>query len=63
MLEVAKNVVLARAAQAEKDHASAIALFEKAVAAEDTLPYMEPPYCYYPVRQLLEEARLSLANR
>jgi tetratricopeptide (TPR) repeat protein len=63
VLEVAKNVVLARAAQTEKDHASAVALFEKAVAAEDTLPYMEPPYWYYPVRQSLEEARLSLAAR
>jgi tetratricopeptide (TPR) repeat protein len=57
VLEVAKNVVLARAAQTEKDRASAIALFEKAVAAEETLPYMEPPYWYYPVRQSLEEAR------
>jgi hypothetical protein len=63
VLEVARNVVLARAAQAENDHASAVAHFENAVAAEETLPYMEPPYWYDPVRPSLEEARRSLETR
>ncbi len=35
---------------------------KEAVALEDSLPYMEPPYWYYPVRQSLGAALLD-ANR
>jgi tetratricopeptide (TPR) repeat protein len=35
------------------DLQSAVREFEAAVALEDKLPYMEPPFWYYPVRQTL----------
>jgi tetratricopeptide (TPR) repeat protein len=46
-------VVRARIAQGAKDLDGAIRELEAAVAIQDTLPYMEPPYWYYPVRQTL----------
>src|SRR5262249_5111697 len=33
------------------DLATAVDSLERAVAIEDGLPYMEPPFWYYPVRQ------------
>ena len=59
VLEVAENVVRARAAQAADDQDGAIALLRKAAETEDTIPYMEPPYWYYPVRQSLGAALLQ----
>jgi predicted Zn-dependent protease len=38
---------------------AAIARFEEAAAIQDTLPYMEPPDWYYPVRQTLAAALLQ----
>ena len=32
------------------------ALYKQAIAIEDKLPYMEPPFWYYPVRQSLGAA-------
>jgi tetratricopeptide (TPR) repeat protein len=59
VLQVASDVVLARAAQAENDQMVAIELLKKAATAQDTIPYMEPPYWYYPVRQSLGAALLA----
>jgi tetratricopeptide (TPR) repeat protein len=59
VLSVAKDVVLARAAQAEGNNQAAIAQFKQAAATEDTIPYMEPPFWYYPVRQSLGAALLK----
>lgn len=59
VLEIAENVVLARASQAEGKDSAAIELWEKAAETEDTIPYMEPPYWYYPVRQSLGAALLK----
>ena len=59
VLEVAENVVLARMAQASGDQQGAVDLFRKAAESEDTIPYMEPPYWYYPVRQSLGAALLQ----
>jgi tetratricopeptide (TPR) repeat protein len=56
VLEVAHDVVLARAAQAVGDENAAIPLWRKAADTQDTIPYMEPPYWYYPVRQSLGAA-------
>jgi tetratricopeptide (TPR) repeat protein len=56
---VAQGVVLARIAQAEGDNGAAIDLWRKAAEAEDTIPYMEPPFWYYPVRQSLCAALLK----
>ncbi len=59
VLEVAGAVVLARAAQAEDNQQAAVELLTKAAAAQDAIPYMEPPFWYYPVRQSLGAALLA----
>jgi Tfp pilus assembly protein PilF len=59
VLQIASHVVAARIAQAKGDLASAAENFEKAVALEGQLAYMEPPYWYYPVRQSLGAVRLQ----
>src|SRR6267378_2761295 len=48
---IAGHVVRARIAQGANDLDGAVRELEAAVAIQDTLPYMEPPYWYYPVRQ------------
>lgn len=53
VLEIGRLVVAARIAQAAGDLASAVDSLEEAVALEDGLPYMEPPFWYYPIRQSL----------
>jgi tetratricopeptide (TPR) repeat protein len=58
VLRIAKHVVEARMAQAQNNLASATEHFREAVALQDKLPYMEPPYWYYPVRQSLGAALL-----
>ncbi|BCH25809.1 tetratricopeptide repeat protein [Mesorhizobium sp. L-8-3] len=59
VLEVAEDVVRARASQAEGKDNDAIGHWRKAAEAEDTIPYMEPPFWYYPVRQSLGAALLK----
>jgi tetratricopeptide (TPR) repeat protein len=59
VLKVAQGVLQARAAQTEDDQDAAIALLKKAAEVEETIPYMEPPYWYYPVRQSLGAALLE----
>lgn len=59
VLEVAENVVLARAAQAENKGDEEVQLWRKAADSQDAIPYMEPPYWYYPVRQSLGAALLK----
>ncbi|MFN2645495.1 MAG: hypothetical protein ABR570_10920 [Burkholderiales bacterium] len=51
--QIAAHVLSARIAQAGSDLDGAIRSLEAAVAIQDALPYMEPPYWYYPVRQTL----------
>jgi Tfp pilus assembly protein PilF len=58
VIEIARRVVLARIAQTQGDLDTAIAEFEAAAEIEETLPYMEPAYWYYPVRQSLGAALL-----
>jgi len=48
-----------RLAQAQGDSKAAIASFEEAAALQDGLPYTEPPFWYYPVRQTLAAALLQ----
>ena len=50
---LAAHVLRARIAQGKHDLDSAMREFEAAIKIQDTLPYMEPPYWYYPVRQSL----------
>ena len=58
VLELARHVVLARIAQAGGDQQKAIGEFETAAEIEASLPYMEPAYWSYPVKQSLGAALL-----
>jgi tetratricopeptide (TPR) repeat protein len=53
VLEIARRVIAARVAQAGGDLKAAIGEFEAAAEIEDGLPFMEPAFWYYPVRQSL----------
>lgn len=53
ILNIARLTVIARAAAAEDDFATAIEAMEEATALQETLVYMEPPYWYYPAKQTL----------
>lgn len=53
VLALAAEVLQGKAAQAVGDHRGAVGHFRQAVAMEDKLAYMEPPWWYYPVRQSL----------
>jgi tetratricopeptide (TPR) repeat protein len=59
VLKLARTVIAGRVAQGQGDPTSAIGHFEEAAAIQDTLPYTEPPYWYYPVRQTLAAALLQ----
>lgn len=59
VLRIARHVVEARIAQAEGDNERAVHEFRVAVAIQDALPYLEPPFWYYPVRQSLGAALLA----
>lgn len=63
ILAIALRVVTARAAQAssggDQGAARTATLFAEAAAIQDTLPYMEPPFWYYPVHQSLGAALLA----
>jgi predicted Zn-dependent protease len=52
-------MIRGRVAQAQADFAVAIERFQEAAAVQDGLPYTEPPYWYYPVRQTLAAALLQ----
>jgi len=56
LLHIAERVAEARLAAALGQKQEAIRLYRQAVAIEDTIPYMEPPFWYYPVRQSLGAA-------
>ena len=53
VLGIARNVIDGRIGQAQGDFDRAIESFRTAAALQDGLPYMEPPFWYYPVRQSL----------
>src|SRR5262249_51556816 len=59
VMRLARAVIEGRVAQAQGNLLVAIARFEEAAALQDTLPYTEPPYWYYPVRQTLAAALLQ----
>jgi tetratricopeptide (TPR) repeat protein len=68
VLHIARTVVLARVAQAQGNTRAAIARFGRAAELQDALPYTEPPYWYYPIRQslaaaLLQDGRYAEAER
>jgi tetratricopeptide (TPR) repeat protein len=59
VLALARTVIEARIAQRQADKTAAVERFERAAALQDGLPYMEPPYWYYPVRQSLAVALMQ----
>jgi tetratricopeptide (TPR) repeat protein len=59
VLAIEAKVIEARIAQAKGDHAKAAAQFAQAAEIQDRLPYMEPPFWYYPVHQSLGAALLQ----
>jgi tetratricopeptide (TPR) repeat protein len=58
IVKTARYVATGRLADAQGDSPVALAAFRQAVAVQDSLPYMEPPYWYYPARQSLGVALL-----
>jgi tetratricopeptide (TPR) repeat protein len=59
VLHIARTMVLARVAQARGNKIAAVTRFEWAAELQDALPYTEPPYWYYPIRQSLAAALLQ----
>lgn len=59
LLSLAEQVARGRLATATGRPAEAVRHYRAAVAIEDGIPYMEPPYWYYPVRQSLGAAQLA----
>jgi tetratricopeptide (TPR) repeat protein len=58
ILEIAKDVLGAKIAMANKDTSGAIGMLREAVAIQDTLKYGEPPDWFFPVRESLGAALL-----
>ena len=58
IVQTARAVATGRLADAQRDLPAAIRAYQEAVSVQDSLPYMEPPYWYYPVRQSLGAALL-----
>lgn len=58
IVQTAKAVARGRVTDLQGKLPDAIAAYREAVAIQDALPYMEPPYWYYPVRQSLGVALL-----
>jgi len=59
VMHIARTIILARVAQGKGDKPTAVTRFEEAAALQDKLPYTEPPYWYYPIRQSLAAALLQ----
>jgi tetratricopeptide (TPR) repeat protein len=59
LMQIAETVARARWASAHGRHADAARLYHEAIAIEGRIPYMEPPYWYYPVHQSLGAALYS----
>ncbi len=62
LLLIADELVQGEIATAENDPAAAVSHFTAAVAAQDELPYTEPPFWYYPTRQSLGKALLAAGD-
>ncbi len=53
IMKIAKDVLGAKIAVAQKDNSAAITMLREAVAIQDTLKYGEPPDWFFPVRESL----------
>jgi tetratricopeptide (TPR) repeat protein len=61
-MDIAQKILAAEIAGLQGKHDKMIRQFEAAVQAQDKLPYMEPPYWYYPVRQSLGAALMAIGR-
>ncbi|MFN4225324.1 MAG: tetratricopeptide repeat protein [Hyphomonas sp.] len=59
LLNIAHQLLSGEIAQASGNSKEAISHYEAAVGLQDTLPYMEPPFWYYPTRQSLGKALME----
>lgn len=59
LLQIADALLEGEIAMAAGSVDAAVGHFERAVALQDGLPYMEPPFWYYPTRQSLGAALLA----
>jgi tetratricopeptide (TPR) repeat protein len=59
LLQIAADTLNGRIARVAGDKKEAIRLLKRAAEAQDKIPYMEPAYWYYPVRQSLGAAYLD----
>jgi tetratricopeptide (TPR) repeat protein len=62
VLQVAEHALEGEIALRADDAAGAVRHFREAARLEDELPYMEPPYWYYPIRHSLGEALLAAGD-
>lgn len=62
LLRIAERVAHARWAQASGRPAEAAAHYREAIAIEEGIPYMEPPFWYYPVQQSLGAALYQMGR-
>ncbi|NIP15492.1 MAG: hypothetical protein GWM88_12535 [Pseudomonadales bacterium] len=62
LASIASSLVRARIARADGDAEAEIQHLRDAVASQDSLPYSEPPYWHYPIRQSLGSALLRLGD-
>jgi tetratricopeptide (TPR) repeat protein len=62
LLRIAGHVLDASVAGSEGNNDRLIAALQSAVTLEDRLPYMEPPYWFFPNRHLLGAALLKLGR-
>jgi len=62
LLTIADALVQGEIAMAEGNHEEAIAHFRLAVETQDELPYIEPPFWYYPTRHTLGKALLTAGD-
>lgn len=62
VLKVATHELAGAMAKARGDVKGMIREYEAAVAAQDELPYMEPPFYHYPVRQKFGAALLAVGR-
>ena len=59
LVDIMQETVLARAAMAEDDLETAIDHWGRATAIQAEVPYLEPPFWYYPARQSFAAALLQ----
>ncbi|MGK7933570.1 MAG: hypothetical protein AB4041_19350, partial [Microcystaceae cyanobacterium] len=67
LVKIADELLAAKIASVTQEPSEAIAHYQTAINEQDNLPYMEPPYWYYPSRQslgveLLEQGKASEAE-